>query len=731
MAKNICIGHSLKLTELEQNPQPSVFSLRLQDGDGCEIQAGFEGVDLIQTGGVWQISIPPEFNRVQLNLTKASSNGGMVRVPITIPLARLRWGLAIEKEPVEWGQALIHPSIDQIRQADSASIHLEMYGLNALFYQIKVRLVDIEENETILQEVNLIHTDFTKDWMRVTLGQFSDSIRAIHSLGRFILIYTPAGMDTQAIQFPLLEVSRALEITDVELMPVSETSWKLTWREDHPLKNRRVLLRPAWQPWQESWEYKIHDQARGEFMLEKISLPSARYHFYFYIMPSYEDPLTEPPPVLEPVQIDLCTPQERIEVLSDNCPTYNEKFKNQIEIANIQDSLGDEKGRDETLSKAAVNIIHLTNPSLLTHTIKWISSKNIEKSIKSFFFSRMFHAAIVETMLKNYQLRSRAMVEYLAFTSEVKNIPTDSAKLLLERVNDPLAIANCLRHLLRKEDEELLDIIVKMMREARLSKRDAVELLSNNLIWAMEKIAKLTPSPYTDKLIAGLLPKVAQREELNGNDRLQEWMIRALPYENDDQLILVYLENLFRDNTPFRFEGLMRVYLAGKLSEEDIMEFLSRDPKISLEVLRAAPEHEAHQLWIDRLIEKYPSAAGIVKPGSILMTPFGQATIQTIENCEGACVDYIQLGKPDFYLKAVVGSDSERIQLLINYHDMTINIEGKSKIWKCGRCDYMHPSQDKVMKHASSEHSSISLVLLTLPVSFENQEIQVMIEKPE
>jgi hypothetical protein len=89
------------------------------------------------------------------------------------------------------------------------------------------------------------------------------------------------------------------------------------------------------------------------------------------------------------------------------------------------------------------------------------------------------------------------MVEYLAFTSEVKNIPTDSAKLLLERVNDPLTIANCLRHLLRKEDEELLDIIVKMMREARLSKRDAVELLSNNPIWAMEKIAKLTPSPYT------------------------------------------------------------------------------------------------------------------------------------------------------------------------------------------------------------------------------------------
>jgi hypothetical protein len=106
-------------------------------------------------------------------------------------------------------------------------------------------------------------------------------------------------------------------------------------------------------------------------------------------------------------------------------------------------------------------------------------------------------------------------------------------------------------------------------------------------------------------------------------------------------------------------------------------------------------------------------------------------TIQTIENCEGACVDQILLGKPDFYLKAVVGSDSERIQFLINYHDMTINIEGKSKIWKCGRCDYMNPSQDKVMKHSSSEHSLISLLPLTLPISFENQEIKVMIEKSE
>jgi hypothetical protein len=53
----------------------------------------------------------------------------------------------------------------------------------------------------------------------------------------------------------------------------------------------------------------------------------------------------------------------------------------------------------------------------------------------------------------------------------------------------------------------------------------------------------------------------------------------------------------------------MKAYLAGKIAEENVMEFLSYDPKISLEALHVAPEHEAHQLWIDRLIEKYPSAA--------------------------------------------------------------------------------------------------------------------------
>ena len=721
-------GHNMQLARPSGEAKPSEFMLRLQDGAACTPQAGSEGVKITQAGELWKVIAPPQLNRVLLDLTAPVEGGGAARVPVSIPLPRLRWGLATGKEgeTLTWGQTLIHRSIDQLLQAGNSALHVEMYGLGNMFYDLKLRLVELADQERVIQEARLSRTDFTRDWLRTSLGQFADSIRVINSLGQFELFYSPRGNIEAEVRIPLLEISRRLDIRDVALVPLSETEWKLTWQEPRPLKNRRVMLLPAWQPWQKPWEYKIPNNARGEFRLKQVAIPSARYHLYFYILPDYEDPLSEPPEGATPFTIDLCTIQQRILALPRDSAHPNEKFRNLIELAVIHDTIGDGDQRDYLLSEAAKCLIHLTNLVVLTGSLKWMQDKDINQPIKSFFFNSMFHFQIVNSMLRSYNIYDPSLREYLSYASKVKNIPTDSAKLLLKLVDDPIAIASCITNLIKKKDEELPGIIVKMMSEARLSKRDALELLSADPAWAIEKIANLKEDAFTSSLIAGLLPKIARDEAFAGDSRISDWMVRAIPYVEDNQILFAYLRHLFTISHPSRLEHLMKAYADSSLSEGEVMDILSLNPKASIQLLESAPDDADCQRWLYLLCVKYPSIAGIVTQDSQLLTPFGVAKVDQIEDLYQGQVNNVRLGDRNCILNVVVGDGGERIRVFIDYHNMTINVKDETHVWKCGWCNFVHPDQRKVMKHASQKHVSLQFSIISLPITFKPEEIQIV-----
>jgi hypothetical protein len=315
-----------------QNAQPMGFMLRLQDGAICKAQPGAEEIEIKPTVGMWQVTVPSELNRALLELQAPADGGGTVRVPVCIPLPKLRWGLVTEGhgDSLLFGQKLIHRSIDQLLQSTSSSIHVEMYSLGNFIRYLKLRLVEINDQEKVLHEADFYHTDFTKDWLRVTLGQFYDSMRSVASSAQFELVYKPQDPDAEEVRIPLVEISHTLDIQDVALTQISVTEWKLTWHEQRPLRNRRVMLLSAWQPWQEPWEYKIPNPARGELVLEGIGLPATRYHLYFYVLPDYEAPLLKPPEDISPVVIDLCTPEERIASIPIESPKPNDLFRNRL-----------------------------------------------------------------------------------------------------------------------------------------------------------------------------------------------------------------------------------------------------------------------------------------------------------------------------------------------------------------------------------------------------------------
>jgi len=91
-------------------------------------------------------------------------------------------------------------------------------------------------------------------------------------------------------------------------------------------------------------------------------------------------------------------------------------------------------------------------------------------------------------------------------------------------------------------------------------------------------------------------------------------------------------------------------------------------------------------------------------------------------------VNQIHLGDPDYYLNVTAGKDTDRYPMVIDYHDLIITIEGKEYVWKCGKCNFMHPEQGRTTHHYDVTHGRLflSLIRIRLPFSFSPDEIEIL-----
>jgi hypothetical protein len=386
--------------------------------------------------------------------------------------------------------------------------------------------------------------------------------------------------------------------------------------------------------------------------------------------------------------------------------------------------------RDEIISVSAKSLIHLSNLNLLTSFLYWIETRDIFPPFKSFFFNKMFSYQIVESMLKNYTVHDSSRAEYLSFINDKTNIPIDSAKLLLAQVDDPGVQRACLLQLLLKRESELAKIVVKMMADHRLSSHDGIELFSKAPLWSIEQISEIDPGPYSDRLLAGLLPKIAQMEEAQQHPELSEWIFRALPFEENGQFIEKYFEALFAEKHPRRFEKLLQMQQYEKISIEDCQKLLSIDPMASMAALTEFTTDEQCHSWIDWLSAQFPSVAGFLTIGSKIRTPFGKASVTKIGTSEPPSVlEKTRLGDEGILISAILMIDHDEFSLLIDFHTMRISLGRYKKIWKCSSCGFYHPDSNKAIEHSSHYHGGIKISAIDLPKSFSDEEIELILEE--
>ena len=722
-------NYSKELPRAEESRQPVKFYIYLQEGAWIETQPGADLVEIARVDSGFAISALPGLRRIELDLVTKNQTGEQIRVPVSIPVVRLRWGLVEDNSPtmLSFGQSVLHVSKDRFSQYSSSALHVEMHGLGEMINHLGCQLVETDNEENLLQFAEFRRTGFRPDWLRVSLSKFIDTIQTLNTQVQFQLVYRK-DQQSPLIRYALLEVSPELDIRDATLEQVSKCDWKLTWREEFPLKNRRVMLKSAWLPWAQPIEQKIPDENRGEYTFTEIALPPSSYEIYFYTKFKWEQPSVIPPENATCLKVNLISPAERLASLETPQEGHDAQFRQLIEKACILDTLGDPQALDEVVSASATHLRHLRDVQTLVGAIKWMKDKDIQPVIKSYFYKNMFNSQLMEAMLGKYPQGDANLVEYLHMITP--SIYAESAKLLLEKVDDPLVTSTCIKALLVRKEDGLLGLIIAMIAQGRITADSAAELLAESTeqsLWALEIIAGLDRSTASDTLLTSILPSYIEEDSQTFSGWMQDLLLRAITVERSRELILRYVNILMGINREEVWQTIINKEKLEQITRQEFFELLRHNPEKALQNLRQPDLSDRYSEEILRLVEEFPNAAGVLKPGTILSTPFGEVQILSIRYLDGKLAQSVNQTDANFILKVSGGAGLDKVEVDLDFSQMTLQFQKENTIYCCGLCkNFYHPSQRRLNEHHRQAHAyqPQSFQLLHGSIPFEPEDVK-------
>lgn len=729
------VGLKQAIFPTTEGSEVQTITLLLPEEASCEAQTGAAGLEIAHKAYGWEVTIPPEGTRADVDLIWGQTAGEAIRVPVYIPIPRLRWALALDQDQgqLQWTTRLIQRPIDQILQSESGALHISMPGLEAA-YRLSLEVVDVDSGR-VRQSESFQKTPFAPGWQRLSLEKVRDTLRHAGSLARLDFIYQER-RESEEIGIPLMLLSRQLEVSDVELQAIGELRWRLTWKQRYPVRNRRVLLQPAWQPWQEAWEFHIPDEQADNLVLTDIGLISARYHLHFYTAPKDDPPLKAIPLNASLIGVDLCTPEERLAELEAQARdavargVYETAFRATLESACIYEDLGQSQLRDEKLSELAKSIIHISSLQLLLGFFRWLEAHNVQSPYNSFFRRYMFKPELVQQILARYRKDTPDLRAYLSYVPKVRDIYAESAYLIARQSDHPGILVACLQRLLHQEDHKLLPFIAEMIAGAKLSNGDAADLLAQKPGWALKAAAALPSSPAVNYLMADLLIR-ADGEQL---DLLQEdkptVILRAFPYIQDRSQRLVWMRYLLKERQQEAYRVLMQAYQELRLDMDELVDLLAIDPKLSINTLSALPESDVHKALLMQMSERFPAAAGIISPSSRLKTPAGVAQVTMLESQDGQRLASANLRDSGVRIHLVVGEGILSERLVLDCTSRVLHFVDATTIITCGHCNFIHPNRRVIDQHHRERHRYQSLKMGSSParVQVDLNEIEIMDE---
>jgi len=603
---------SIQVQKLPEIILPSVdasstnvqFQLILPTEATCHSQAGAEGIQSKGNLGRYTITLDANVTRADLLLTiPAIEARTPIQVPIFIPIPRLQWRLVTgDDSVVQWSTKPFQRSVDAFMQSSKQSLLLRMPGLGKFASSLSLVLVDSNNPQNVLQKFAPEVDKLDGNYLRFALPAAA-TLNASFDSSAFNFDLILPNSTNGLVHLPLLSLTRTLQIYNVRLECIEETEFALLWDEPHPLRNRRVFLRPLWQPWNNGQEFVIPDQARGKFHIQETSLPYSRYEACFYIAPSWKEALITPPDTSDKFYFNTIDSADYLRLLGDQIHKNHQKaFRCYFESACIYA----EQGAKDQLGKSidqCIDSLPSANLGMILAFYRWLENNQSinREDIRLKMLSPILLGKLYDEQGNNASFRR----SYLGDVTQVKILDPKSAQILLEHEDDVLLVLHCLRNLLRCHDPEGVKWIIKMIEEGSLSDDDATDLFVSELDFSLKQLAAGVPDPICLRQFSNLLLLQKEPSKCLANLPTEHLTTLANTEEQAD-LCCLYASELLERKEPIGVQRIMDLFQKARLGGHEVTELLSTNPSFSLQILSADPENQANQVQISELLRKFP-----------------------------------------------------------------------------------------------------------------------------
>jgi hypothetical protein len=353
-------GHeTLYLPDPDCGPRPATLSIEATAGDDLECQT--EGVvchvrgdEQSEEGRRYEIEASPDVTEIDLTVVRRLPSRDAVRVPIHLPIRRLRWTLAEEhrgagarglfiSHRTGWTGRVVSVSVDELLQSRSPFLLVRLPWHDESQPRLELRLLDTDGSE--LQVSDLASHPKGRQLWRFDLAAFLDTVRNSRlPILRFELrIWDLPGRDAP-LSLPVFSLSQTMIVDDVTLSPThvdGRALFELGWREPSPLRNRQVRLWPLWRPWDPVYEQPIPDEAVGRwaFEVQPSELQSGKYRVEFTVVdPWIASGAVQRPPKDAPgtADIELISAERQLQCLDATVQERGECFELLLERAVVR-----------------------------------------------------------------------------------------------------------------------------------------------------------------------------------------------------------------------------------------------------------------------------------------------------------------------------------------------------------------------------------------------------------
>lgn len=635
------------LPSAEGAPKNIQFTLIIPPDAVCHPQAGVDDVQSKGSMGRYTITVGVDATRADLLLVAPGMDKRPpVQVPLFVPIPRLQWRLLLEEDAaVQWSTRPFERSVDSFLQASNQVLLLRMPGLGKLASSLHLNLVDSTNSQKILQKFTPETDRVNSDYLRFSLPAES-TLKAAAESSAFnfeLMVLNSAG---KYDRLPLLSLTRTLKIYDVKLEHLGDADFELRWREPHPLRNRRVFLRPLWQPWNNGVEFTIPDDARGVFQITEMGLPYSRYEASFYIAPSWKDALTAPPETGDKFYFNTIDAMQYLGLLSEQVKKYPPKaFRCHFESVCIYAHQSAKEQMVLAINQC-VDAITSAPLSMVLAFYQWLSRNfpAYQQDVRL----KMLSPGLLNKLYLEQRSNDDFRQAYLGDVIQTKTLGPKSALVLLENEDDPLLVLHCLRILLKGHDQEGIKHIIKMIDEGGLSDQDATDLFAAEPTFSLKALADGVPAPIYLRQFTALLQRQKYPKE-SLTEIFVEHLITLALEEEQTEWCCLYASELLQREEPTGVKRIMALFHDGKLGGHEVTELLGIRPDFSYKTLSIDSENQANRVQMNELARRYPNQTGAT-PAEILI----QSSIVKANSGEYAqCEQFIRQGKKEGVQKAL------------------------------------------------------------------------------